>query len=80
MRQAIVTKFIGPTNTRGSRVKAVADAGSVVIYWNHAHGPELNHLMAARALQRKFSWPGNLIGGCLPKANAYHYCFVLEVK
>ena len=26
MRQAIVTKYLGPTNTRGSRVKATAAA------------------------------------------------------
>lgn len=31
MKQAIVTKFLGPTNYRGSRVKATCQAGSVTI-------------------------------------------------
>ncbi len=31
--QAIRTIFIGPTNTRGARIKATADAGSIIISW-----------------------------------------------
>ena len=35
-RQAIVTKYLGPTKSRGSRVKATASAGSITLAWNDA--------------------------------------------
>jgi hypothetical protein len=63
MRQAIQTKFLGPTNFRGSRVKATASAGSITIAWNHALGIEGNHLAAARAFAQKFGWSGEWFGG-----------------
>ena len=50
MRQAIVTKYIGPTTSRGSRVKAAAYAGSITVPWDHALSPEGNHTEAAKAL------------------------------
>lgn len=53
---AIVTKFIGPTNTRGSRVKATLPSGkSVTIDWDHALDSTDNHnRAAARAYQKHF--------------------------
>ena len=36
MRQAIVTKYLGPTDFLGARVKASAQAGSVVVFWKGA--------------------------------------------
>jgi hypothetical protein len=33
-RQAIETKYIGPTNTRGAKVKASCYAGSLTIDWD----------------------------------------------
>lgn len=54
--QAIVTKFIGPTNHRGARVKATAQAGSITIEWDHARGIEENHDAAAVALCVKVGW------------------------
>lgn len=73
MRQAIITKFIGPTNFRGSRVKATADAGSITLSWDHALNSERNHDAAAEALARKFKWSGTWYGGGLPdnRGNAY---------
>jgi hypothetical protein len=35
MRQAIQTKWLGPTNFRGSRVKAFCEAGSLTMGWEH---------------------------------------------
>lgn len=55
-RQAIVTKFIGPTNYKGSRVKATADAGSITLHWDDALNSEDNHERAALALVLKFGW------------------------
>ncbi len=56
IRQAITTKYIGPTNTRGSRVKAQADAGSLTLSWDDALSIEENHSRAAHALANKYKW------------------------
>ena len=63
MRQAIQTKYFGPGNVRGSRVKAFADGGSLILSWNHALNAEGNHIAAAMALARKLGWTGVWSGG-----------------
>lgn len=83
MRQAIVTKYLGPTNFRGSRVKAVCDAETITISWDDALNPEDNHRVAANQLANSLGWIGptmpgwRLIGGGMPQATPYAYCFVL---
>jgi hypothetical protein len=49
----IETKFIGPTNHRGSRIAARASYGRVVINYDHSQSTYNNHLNAAAALARK---------------------------
>jgi hypothetical protein len=71
--QAIVTKFLGPTNFRGSRVKATASAGSVTIEWDHALNPDGNHRAAAEALCRKLGWSGRYVEGGQPEGNGNVY-------
>ena len=66
MRQAIVTRYYGPTDHRGSRVIARACAGSATVPWDHALDCEANHTAAAQALADKLGWKGKLIGGGLP--------------
>jgi hypothetical protein len=56
MRQAIQTTFIGPTNHKGGRVKAKADAGSITLAWDYSLGVEGNHKAAAKALAVKLGW------------------------
>lgn len=73
IRQAIATKFIGPTNSRGGRIKATADAGSVTVAWDHGLNVEDNHRAAAEALARRYGWSTDLIGGGLPGSG---YVFV----
>lgn len=73
MRQAIQTKFLGPTNHRPARVKAWADAGSVVVSWDYSLGVPDNHEAAAVALAKKLGWPLRLSGGSLPGSG---YVFV----
>ena len=51
--QAIITKYLGPTNIRGSRIKASCDRGSITIPYPHI-GIEENHVAAAQALVDKF--------------------------
>lgn len=79
MRQAITTKFLGPTNFRGSRIKASAQAGSVTISYDHSTGSEENHLAAARALCDKFGWGWPVAGGALPDGTGNCYVLTTEV-
>ena len=79
--QAIHTKYIGPTNTRGSRIKATCDAGSVTIPYPYELSGQACHRAAAEALAAKLGWDdqdygAGLLGGCLPK-NA-GYCFIFD--
>ena len=53
-RPVVVTKYIGPTDHRGSRVRATGPAGqSVVVSWDHRINAEGNHAAAAAALADK---------------------------
>lgn len=76
MRQAIETKYLGPTNYRGSRVKASAQAGSVTIGWDDALDTDSNHEKAALALCRKLGWRGAILGGGNAKGNGNVYVMV----
>ena len=74
--QAIVTKYIGPSNVRGARIKATADAGSVIVPKKYELNTEDAHAYAALALARKFGWKGTLIMGGMPDKTGYGYVFV----
>lgn len=77
--QAIKTKYIGPTNFRGSRIKATCAAGSVTISYPYKLSGQACHRLAAETLAKKLGWTdqryGALIGGCLPSGE---YCFVFN--
>jgi hypothetical protein len=68
-RQAIQTRFLGPTNSRGSRVKAFAAAGSVTISWDHRLNPEQNHRAAAEMFANRMNWIGLYAAGTLPNGD-----------
>lgn len=72
--QAIQTKYLGPTNVRGSRVKAIAEAGSVTLSWNHSLNADGNHKAAAEALANKFGWHGKWFSGWLPDNGMVFVC------
>lgn len=56
---AIITKFLGPSNTRGARVKATMPSGkSVTISWDHAKDSDGNHAAAAAAALQKHQLDG----------------------
>lgn len=73
--QAIVTKYLCPTNYRGSRVKASCEAGSKVIFWDDELDVPANHLAAAQALAQELGWTKEMIQGALPE-HLGGYCFV----
>ena len=80
MRQAIVTKYLGPTNFRGARVKATAYAGSLTLAWDDALDVSDNHQRAADTLAKKLNWlsPGNgatytYVGGSMPDDTGYAF-------
>ncbi len=77
-RQAIETKYLGPTDTKGSRVKATAQAGSITLSWDDALYIDANHAKAARALADKFGWPGDLWGGGNAAGDGCVFVFVAE--
>ncbi len=71
--QAIETKYLGPTNFRGARIKASAQAGSVTVPYDHALNVEGNHDAACKALVRKWGWFGSWIRGALPSSRGNVY-------
>jgi hypothetical protein len=75
MRQAITTTFIGPTDYKGSRCKATAEAGTLTMSWDYRYDSEMNHLLVAQALAEKLGWDGEWRGGGLPYGSGY--CFVM---
>jgi hypothetical protein len=84
--QAIVTKYYGPSNVRGSRIKASAQRGSKFFTYEPAISIEANHRMAARMLLDHFAdedvkkyggtpmqhhW-GEFVSGVLPSQEHAH--------
>jgi hypothetical protein len=73
--QAIQTKYLGPTNGHGARIKATCQAKSITLSWDHALNATDNHTLAAKALATKMGWNYGLwVGGSLPDGK--HDCFV----
>ena len=75
--QCIVTKYLGPTNFRGARIKAVTSGGrhSVTIDYPHELNGEAVHWKAAGELIRKLGWTGVYHCGALQTG----YVFVPDV-
>ena len=77
--QAIITKYLPVTNSRGSRIKATCAAGSVTIAYPHELSGMDCHAKAAKALVNKLQWNdanyGGLMGGQLPTGE---YVFVFN--
>jgi hypothetical protein len=77
-RCAIFTKYLGPTNYRGGRIKAWAKSGgklSVTISYPHELSQSQAHAAAAVALLDKMGWTC----GILHQAHAENGCvFVMD--
>ena len=86
-RQAIVTRYLCPTNTRGARIRATCDRGSVSIpYPDEANQGADAHAVAVRSLLAKFakedgagrSWPAfaRWVCGGMPQESKDAYVWV----
>lgn len=78
---AIQTKYIGPTNTRGSRIKAWTSSGfSVTISYPHELSHELCHFEAVKSLVEKHKLDWDLadmrFGGT---ERGYVFCFAAAI-
>lgn len=73
MRQAIITKYLGPTNNRGSRIKATCAAKSVTVGYKSELSSSENHRQAAQKLADSLNWGNYSLGGSLPDGR---YCFI----
>lgn len=55
MAFAITTKFLAPTNTKGSRIKATCSRESITVSFDHALNSYENHQAAVDALIAKLN-------------------------
>ena len=75
--QAIITKYYGPTNSRGSRIVAKCESGLVSIPYPHELSGMACHKKAAMELSSKLGLSdcGELLGGYVEPGV---YCFVFN--
>ncbi len=69
MKQAIIIKFLGATNTKGTRIKASAEPSSVTVPLEYGAGHEQRIREAVDALLNKLDWNGEYIIGQLPSGD-----------
>lgn len=73
--KAIVTKYHGPGNTRGSRISASDEDGNLVsIPYPYDLSGEAVYRAAADALCAKMGWTGEMVGGGIK--GGYAFVFV----
>lgn len=73
--QAITTKYVGPTNTKGGRIIASTENGiRHTISYPHELSSEAGHRKAAEELRDKLGWSGELVAGGLKRG----FCFVFR--
>jgi hypothetical protein len=75
--KAIVTKYHGPGNVRGSRISASdSDGNRVILHRDCALSVDQNRDRAALALCRKLGWTGTLAHGGLNRRGDEVYVWV----
>jgi len=64
-RQAIETKYYGPTNHKGSRIRVKAEAGTQWFSWDYSKEVSENHAICANMFANDLGWleHSKLIGG-----------------
>lgn len=74
--QSIETKYLGATDYKPSRIIARAQAGRVIVLWDHSLDQEANHDAAAKVLCKKFGWTGYVVSGGKADGKGNVYVFV----
>ncbi len=70
--KAIVTKYHGPTNFKGSRISASDEDGNrITVSYPYELSGEAVHRKAAQALCDKMGWTGELVGGSLKRGYVF---------
>jgi hypothetical protein len=68
--KAIQTRYYGPTNTRGARIKAWAEGvKSIYIPYPYESDAFSGAAEAATQLAKKYGWTNDLVGGTLPNGD-----------
>jgi hypothetical protein len=71
-RQAIRTKYHGPSNVRGSRIGATCAARQIFVHYDDGLNLEENHIAAAKELQTRLGWKFELVTGVLEDGSHAH--------
>lgn len=70
--KAITVRYLGPTNTRGARLKASdRDGSSITVSYDYGLSRDERHDSAALALCEKMGWTGKLSRGWLKSEAVY---------
>jgi hypothetical protein len=59
--QAVITKYLGPTNSRGTRIKAISWSGSATVGYDYSLNSGDNHKAAAQAICDNLNSAPNVI-------------------
>jgi hypothetical protein len=83
--QAIITKYIGPTNSRGARIKAECGRGKIFFSYPYELSGDACHRAAVDALTDKFAkedsefvpkdrnpWKADYVTGQIPSGEYVH--------
>jgi hypothetical protein len=72
--QTIQTKYFGPTNYLGSRIKATTESGisTTISYPYELSGVDC-HIKAVNALNKKLGWSGDMIIGGLKQGFVFTF-------
>ena len=74
-RQVIETKYLGPTNFKGARIRVKADAGkAVTVPWDYALNPADNHACACLRFQSVLGWDDERVGSSLANGTFVWVC------
>lgn len=77
--QSITTKYMMPTDTKGARILAKAEAGKLTVPWDHSIGVKENYEAAALALAAKMNWSyGAWHGGSAGDSGYVWVCVIGE--
>ena len=71
--QAIETRYLFATNTKGARIKASAYSGNVTVPYDYALNVQDAHKVAADALIAKMGWTGTFAQGGNVTGTGYYF-------